>query len=832
MADTTGVLARLQAALSVYDPTWDVSVGSATYKILEAVANEIAYANNNSVLQTYSYDINTKFGNDLDNFCNLFGVYRQYGKRAVGIVTFSINTASSNIISIPVGTQVAVPIGDNYSTPIYFSTTAPAIIPVGSTSQDVPIIATLPGIYGNVPNGVITTLVSTLNGVTSVVNAQPTSGGSDPESDMQLRSRWQNTAFNNTTGTNGKYILTALQNPNVTSANAVGQQNFYDEQLIVQATVSGNASATGNVTFQIVGVSGITNVITGATYSGWSLIASSGFAASTSGSTLQTGLQNLFNTVAPNNNITVTVTPTSNTISGGLNIALSGPSPYVFTIGSGTAQNNSGVTSGGVVTISGVSLTNYLKSSNPDFGASGTMSNNSTFSGYLFPQGNELVGSNLNSASQTVYAPNSDYYYNSSGTYTVSGTFSPQLFLTVANPSNNPNLFIGSTVEVISEYNPACSRSLTITSGNYVDIFINGTTAGIATEQTLFTISGMTLVPSGSSKNYLNTSNYTLASGSYANTNTTVSGDYYVPFDRQPMVNFPSQLSNASYGVADTVFLYNNSTNSGTTYPIALNPYQYITFTGTVTTLTGVIPGTSNYFIKVPNANNFLYPGLALPTSTFVSSPNWISSVTTSGVYLQYPVAAIGTNVVTSGKALVYPLYDTTNNKNSVLDMSGLAFESSTPPTGWPTLPTAPSWVQYEHAYNNDVTSVEALIQQSRPLGVNTLVHGTSFVNLNVQVRIVFSNGYSLSTVQSSVLNQLASYFANFNYLSAISFANLQTQILSVAGVSNARVTGVQTVAIDGSTVLNTYTSDFILASNQLPLINNVIYTIVGASTF
>ena len=57
MADTTGVLARLQAALSTYDPTWDISVGSATYKILESVANEIATANNNSTLQTYSYDI-------------------------------------------------------------------------------------------------------------------------------------------------------------------------------------------------------------------------------------------------------------------------------------------------------------------------------------------------------------------------------------------------------------------------------------------------------------------------------------------------------------------------------------------------------------------------------------------------------------------------------------------------------------------------------------------------------------------------------------------------------------------------------------------------------
>ena len=52
MADATGVLAILQAALSTYDPSWDVSVGSATFKILESVAQEIANANNNSTLQT------------------------------------------------------------------------------------------------------------------------------------------------------------------------------------------------------------------------------------------------------------------------------------------------------------------------------------------------------------------------------------------------------------------------------------------------------------------------------------------------------------------------------------------------------------------------------------------------------------------------------------------------------------------------------------------------------------------------------------------------------------------------------------------------------------
>ena len=83
-----------------------------------------------------------------------------------------------------------------------------------------------------------------------------------------------------------------------------------------------------------------------------------------------------------------------------------------------------------------------------------------------------------------------------------------------------------------------------------------------------------------------------------------------------------------------------------------------------------------------------------------------------------------------------------------------------------------------------------------------------------------------------SIYNAINAFFAQYNYLGTVSFAGLTTQILSVVGVANAKVTGVNTMSIDGSTVLNTKTNDFILASNQLPLLNNIIYTVTGASNF
>ena len=820
MADTSSVLARLQAALSVYDPTWDVSVGTATYKILEAVANELASASNNSIIQTYSYDVTTKFGNELDVFCNLFGVYRQNGKRASGTVTFSVGSAATSIIDIPIGTQVAVPIGDNYLYPIYFSTTAPAIIGIGATSQEVPVVATIPGATGNVPDGTITSLVGALNSITSVTNNLPMTGGSDPESDQALQSRWQNTAFNNTTGTFGKYSITALQSPNVTRVNAIGQQNFYSEQTQVQATVSGSATTT---TFLMVAYSGMTNVITGSGYNATTVVSSSGYASSTTGSTLATGLTAFVSGIAPNSGIVVTCTPTGNTIATGLNIQFSSASPYNFIIGSGTNIPGSSVISSGVITISGTKFTPFVQSNNQDIGVSGTLSYSlAGYSGYLFPQGNELLGTGLNTYSQSVYTPNSDYYYPNTPT--------PQLTINIANGSFNPSLFIGNNVELISEYNPVCSRSTTLSSGNYIDIFIDATTAGLQQEQIVFNPNfAMT---SGNSTSYLDTTKYTLASGVLASSNAATTNDIYMPLNQQPLINFPSQISTATSGVADSVYVYNTATSVGTTYPIALNPYGYITFTAVIPS--GYTAGSGTAFLPVNSANTFLYPGLALASGVATSGkPYYISSVSSSGITLNYNITgtyATASSITMSGKAIAYPVYDVTDNRGSVLQNTGLAFDT-TMPTGWPSLPATISWAVYNHGYNSDVVNVDSLVQQSRPLGVNTLVRQADFVNLNINATIVVTPGYDLSSAQSNVINQLSSYFSKSGFLSMVSFANIASQFFNSPGISNVRITSIDVLSIDG-TKTTTKTSDFVLASNQLPSLYSITWTIKGTSNF
>ena len=245
MANVNTILSRLISSLTIADPSWDTSVGSATYKILESVANELAVVANNSTLQTYSYSAIGKSGTELDAFVNLWGITRQLGSRSVGSATFSIPAASSINISIPIGTQISVPAGSSSTgSNIYFSTTSSAIIPAGLTEIEVPITSTLTGSINNVGIGLINTLSTPIVGYPSVINYKSMIGGADTETDSQLQVRWLSTAFNNISGTNDQFVSVVSQNPNITALNIVSAQETANEILQITTAISGGTVST------------------------------------------------------------------------------------------------------------------------------------------------------------------------------------------------------------------------------------------------------------------------------------------------------------------------------------------------------------------------------------------------------------------------------------------------------------------------------------------------------------------------------------------------------------------------------------------------------------
>lgn len=249
MASTGEVAAKMVAALNAAEPDLDVSVGTPARKIIDAVAESIAEAYADSHLIQYQYDIDSKTGGDLDDFCALFGITRLPAQRAQGVVTFTRpndNFAATTALVIPPGTQVVA----QTNPIIYVQTTVSAVMNPAQLSVDIPVQAVTAGPQGNVAAGMLTTIATAVSGIATVINAQPLTGGSAQESDIELRQRFRQTVFRSLAGTQSMYQAIALSTPQdpalpqsraVSQVNVLGASKRYREQIQV---VSGTASST------------------------------------------------------------------------------------------------------------------------------------------------------------------------------------------------------------------------------------------------------------------------------------------------------------------------------------------------------------------------------------------------------------------------------------------------------------------------------------------------------------------------------------------------------------------------------------------------------------
>ena len=127
---------------------------------------------------------------DLDALAALVGVTRDPGSKAQGEVVFGTTTSDEVIES---GTVVATPRGsDETDVRRYFYTTEEVSPSVGETTVSAHIEAEGVGIEWNVGAGQISELPNSPGGIEGVINPEPTSGGTLPESNSELRNRVQN----------------------------------------------------------------------------------------------------------------------------------------------------------------------------------------------------------------------------------------------------------------------------------------------------------------------------------------------------------------------------------------------------------------------------------------------------------------------------------------------------------------------------------------------------------------------------------------------------------------------------------------------------------------
>jgi uncharacterized phage protein gp47/JayE len=862
MAQAVTVLQRLLTSLTAQDPTWDVSVGSPVYKIFEAFANELAIAINTNTLTSYSFDVNSKSGVALDAFVNIFGINRRLGTRAVGAVSFSISSAATQVITIPIGTQIYVPgsqsvTGNN----IYFSTVATAFIGIGQTEVQIPIQAVLPGSFSNVQTQTITAVTTALIGSPSVINYVPTQGGTDTETDTQLQIRFLQTAFANISGTVDKYVQMALQDPNVTQVNVVGAQQAYTEQDQVWTIISGNSTFIPALSFQaqLTAASGsntadLTNgsFPLNVTVSGSQIVSSP---IGWTGAISNNGSNYVLNTIVSGNTVftvnylynSLTLFSGSSTISGVAAFAISGLS----ILGVTTTATYSGTTVSGVgkITFNQPTGFNLIVSSGTVSGWN-SITSQIPDSKYTYPEGGESIGQNLGSVNQVLLTNGQDYNYPTSSGVPLVVTLNPNLL-------NAPLTYTGELLQMQSEYIPISSRIANpAVNSNFVDVFINGNNATSTTSQVL--ISPSIVFTSGITNGLYNSNNFSYANGVncisgnlYVEPNM---GDYYIGFANRPAINWPAQLVSGNQP-SFISFISISGFSGVTNIPICT---EYVN--EHPPSITG-ISGTVGTNMLTTNSNlSALYPGLVMSgtgiaTATTLSGipfNTYIVSLSPGAPNTIYLSNTLTSNVITCTGTFVtvgYPVYDITNNAGSVLDMTGIAVDS-TEQVGYQSqsyFPWAASGIvtavgTVMHNYNYDVSQVNDIIQQSRVVGANVLVRQAQYLNLIVNLSVIYVQNANIPIVNSAIQNALVQFLQSVSYDQVISFSNLAAVVYSVGGVASARVStigdnpnqyGILSVPLDGSlTNAAQYTSDILLANNQLAQLFSMNITTFGLNNF
>lgn len=119
----------------------------------------------------------TTYGQYLDYRAGEHGLTRKAATKATGQVTI---TGSDGTV-VPAGSLFATGAG------VQFTTTAEVTIAAGTATAN--IEAVVAGISGNVPGSAITDIPVSIPGVNAVTNANPTTGGTDQETDEALVAR-------------------------------------------------------------------------------------------------------------------------------------------------------------------------------------------------------------------------------------------------------------------------------------------------------------------------------------------------------------------------------------------------------------------------------------------------------------------------------------------------------------------------------------------------------------------------------------------------------------------------------------------------------------------
>lgn len=175
----------------------DVSVGSVLRAVIEANASLALWMQWLIMLVLSLTRASTSNGADLDSWMADYGLARLPGVAATGLATFARITAGLQAV-VPAGATVRTSDGTISATVVRDTTRADwsavaggYVMAAAARSADYPVAVTVSGSAGNVLAGSLSQLSTAIPGVDSVSNAAGLQGGTDAESDLLFRSRFQ-----------------------------------------------------------------------------------------------------------------------------------------------------------------------------------------------------------------------------------------------------------------------------------------------------------------------------------------------------------------------------------------------------------------------------------------------------------------------------------------------------------------------------------------------------------------------------------------------------------------------------------------------------------------
>lgn len=185
---------------------------------MEVLAGEIFSAQTElNWLKTQMFP-QTATGEYLDRFAFQRGLTRKQGTKASGEVEFYLPELLGYDVEVPCGTVCAT--GGEGS--VRFITTEAVTIKSGRLSTLVPVEALTEGENSNVAGKEINILVTPVVGIDHITNDYSMTGGSDIESDEQLRSRILESYTNIPNGTNKAfYVKTAMETEGVAAVGII-----------------------------------------------------------------------------------------------------------------------------------------------------------------------------------------------------------------------------------------------------------------------------------------------------------------------------------------------------------------------------------------------------------------------------------------------------------------------------------------------------------------------------------------------------------------------------------------------------------------------------------